>query len=74
LSPCNYTPAGHIITGDVEIVENENLKSLIRKRHEFKDPWSFSRRKNFIFIMNVVKDFAKRWAKRENEELDTLSE
>jgi hypothetical protein len=69
-----YSPAGHIITGDVDIVENEVLKSLIRKSPKFREPWSFNWRQNFVSIMNAVEDYAKRWAKRKNEESDTLSE
>jgi hypothetical protein len=73
-SPFNYSSAGHIITGDVDIVENEDLKSLIRKGPKFTEPRSFNWRQNFVSIMNAVEDYAKRWATRENEELDTLSE
>ena len=73
-SPFNYSPAGHIISGDVDVVENEDLKSLIRKGPKFREPRSFNWRQNFVSIMNAVEDYAKRWAKRENEEVDTLSE
>jgi hypothetical protein len=34
-SPSNYQPAGHVITGDVNIVRNEELKSLILKGPKF---------------------------------------
>ena len=64
-SPFNYSPAGHIITGDVDIVKNEDLKSLIRKGPKFREPQSFNWRHNFVSIMNSVEDYAKRWAKRE---------
>jgi hypothetical protein len=70
----NYSPAGQIITGDVDIVEKKDLKSLIRKGPKFRKPRSFNWRQNFVSIINAVEDYAKRWAKRENEELDTLSE
>jgi hypothetical protein len=73
-SPFNYSPAGHVITGDVDIVENEDLKSLIRTGLKFTEPRPFNWRQNFVPIINAVEDYAKRWAKRENEELDTLSE
>jgi hypothetical protein len=65
----NYIPAGHI-TGHVD----EDLKSLIRKDPKFREPRSFNWRQNFASSKNAVEDYAKRWAKRENEELDTLSE
>jgi hypothetical protein len=73
-SPFNYSPAGHIITGDVDTVENEDLKSLIRKSPKFREPRSFNWRQNFVSIMNAIEDYANRWDKRENEELNTLSE
>ena len=66
--------AGHVITGDVNIVENEDLRSLISKRPKFREPRSFNWRQNFISIMNSVEDYARRWVKYEKEELDTLSE
>ena len=40
-SPFNYSPAGHIITGDVNIVQNEDLRSLILKGPKFREPRSF---------------------------------
>jgi hypothetical protein len=73
-SPFNCSPAGHIITGEVDIVENEDLKSLISKGPQSREPRSFNWRQNSVSIMHAVEDFAKLWAKRENEELDTLSE
>jgi hypothetical protein len=50
------------------------MKSLIRKGPKFREPRSYNWRENFISIMNAVEDYAKWWAKRENEELITLSE
>lgn len=68
------SPTGHVITGDVNLVNNDDLKSLIMKGPKFREPRSFTWRRNFIHIMNAVEDYAKRWAKSEKEELDTLSE
>jgi hypothetical protein len=56
------------------MVENEDLKSTILKCPTFREHRSFNWRQHVVSIMNAVEDFAKRWAKRENEELDTLSE
>ena len=41
-SSFKYSPAGHIITGDVDIVENEDLKSIILKGPKFREPRSFN--------------------------------
>jgi hypothetical protein len=62
-----------MITGDVDIFENEDLKSFLRKGPKFRKPRSFNWRQNFVSIMNALEDYAKRWGERENEELDTLS-
>jgi hypothetical protein len=58
LFPFNYSPAGHIITGDVDIVKNDDLKSLVRKAPKFREPRSFYWRQNFVSIMNTVEDYS----------------
>jgi hypothetical protein len=73
-SPSNYSPAGHIITVDVEIVQNEDLRSLILKGPKFQEPHSFKWRQNFVSIMDSVEEYARRWTEFEGEELDTLYE
>jgi hypothetical protein len=73
LSPFNYQPAGHVITGDVNIVRNEELMSLILKGPKFREPGFFKWQQNSISIMDSVEDYARRWAKSEKE-LDSLSE
>jgi hypothetical protein len=73
-SPFNYQPVGHVITGDVNIVRHEELMSLILKGPKFRVPRSFKWQQNFISIMDYVEDYARRWAKSEKEELDSLSE
>ena len=69
-----YQPAGHVITGDLDIVENKTLRELLLKGPKFREPKSFSWKQNLEIIMNSVGDYAKRWAKEENVEVDTLSE
>jgi hypothetical protein len=73
-SPFNYSSAGHIIAWDVNIVQNEDQRSLILKDPKFREPCSFKWRHNFVSIMDSVEEYARRWAKSEGEELDTLSE
>ena len=73
-SPFNYSPAGHIITGDVNIVQNEDLRSLILKGPKFREPRSFKWRQNFVSIMDSVEEYTRRWTKSEGEELDTFTE
>ena len=81
LSPCTcwtseflYDPCGHIVTGDLNIVRNRKLRDLLRKGPKYREPVSFTWRQNFDIIMNACEEYATRWAKKEDVELDTLSE
>jgi hypothetical protein len=60
------------MTGCVDIVENGDLTSLILQGLKLRKLRSFNWRQNFVSIMNAVEDYAKQWAKIENEELDTF--
>jgi hypothetical protein len=57
-SPFNYQPAGHVITGNVNIVRKE-LKSLTLKGPIFRDPRSFKWQQNSTSIMDSVEDYAR---------------
>lgn len=66
--------AGHVITGDVNIVNNDDLNSPIIKGPKFRKPRFFNWRYTFIHIINSAEEIVKRWAKHENEEIYKLSE
>ena len=81
LSPCScstseflYAPCGHVVTGDLNIVRNRKLRDLLRKGPKFREPVSFTWPQNFSIIMDACEEYATRWAKKEDVELDTLSE
>ena len=73
-SPYLYSPAGHVVTGDLNIVENEQLKNILAKGPKYREPKSFSWKYNFKLIMDSVEDYARRWASQEEEETNSLSE
>ena len=73
--PCNcsgsqflYAPCGNIVIGDLNIVRNIKLRDLLSKVPKYREPVSYSWHQNFGIIM------ARRWAKREDLEVDTLPE
>ena len=70
-SPFIYNPTGHVITGDLKIINNA---SLFAKGSKYRDPKSINWKHNFRMLMDSVEDYARQWAKREMEDLDTLSE
>ena len=81
LPPCNcsdsqflYAPCGHIVTGDLNIVRNVKLRDLLSKGPKYREPVSYSWHQNFSIIMDACEEYARRWAKKEDVEVDTLSE
>ena len=69
-----YAPCGHVVTGDLNIVRNDKLRDLLRKGPKFREPVSFSWHQNFDIIMDACEIYARQWVKKEDVELDTLSE
>jgi len=74
-SPFNYSHSGHVITGDLNIVENESLRNILAKGPKYREPQPINWNYNFKILMDAVEDYARKWIKREKEdELDSLSE
>ena len=69
-----YSPAGHVVTGNLNIVENLKLRNILSKGPKYREPTTFSWKYNFKLVMDSVEDYARRWAKEEEVELDSLSE
>ncbi|XP_063420847.1 salivary glue protein Sgs-3-like [Mytilus trossulus] len=51
-------PAGHIITGDLGIVTNEQLRELLTKGPKYRIPQPNNWKKNFKLLMDAVEDYA----------------
>ena len=66
-SPFIYNPAGHVIIGDLKIINNTSLRDVFAKGPKYRE-------QNFKILMDSVVDYARQWAKREKEDLYTLSE
>ena len=62
------------MTGDLSIVQIEKLRIFLHKGPKFREPVSFSWHQNFDIIMDAREAYARQWAKKEDIELDTLSE
>ena len=70
-SPFIYHPTGHVITGDLEIINNA---SLFAKGSKYREPKSINWKHNFKILMDSVEYYARQRATREKDDLDTLSE
>ncbi|KAK3103876.1 hypothetical protein FSP39_022583 [Pinctada imbricata] len=73
-SDFNYSPCGHVITGDLSIVKNDKLRELLKKGPKYRESLSFTWNQNVKIIMDSCEEYARRWAKKEDVQLDTLSE
>ena len=76
-SPFQYNPSGHVITGDLNIIQHENLRKVISHGPKFREPQHINWKHNFKIIMDAVEDYARRWIKREvdqDPELESLSD
>jgi len=73
-SPFIYNPTGHVITGDLKIINNISLREVFAKGPKYREPKSINWKHNFKIFMYSVEDYARQWAKGEKEDLDTLSE
>ena len=69
-----YNPAGHIITGDLNIVRISKPRDILSKGPKYRESRSFTWKHNSNLILDSVEEYARRWAKKEDVEVDTLSE
>ena len=69
-----YRPSGHVITGDLNIIQHDTLRKVMSHGPNFREPQYINWNHNFKIIMDAVEEYARAWAKREKVELDTLSE
>ena len=69
-----YNPAGHIITEDINIVTISKLRDILSKGPKYREPRSFTWKQNSTLILDSVEEYSRRWAKKKDVEVDTLSE
>jgi hypothetical protein len=69
-----YNPTGHVITGDLKVINNTSLREVFAKWTIYREPRSINWKNNFKILMDSVEDYDRQWAKPEKVDLDTLSE
>ena len=68
-SPFRYAPHGHVLRGDFVIIPSENLKGP-NYREQTSISWGY----NIKLIFTATEDYAKKWAKKENQEYECLQD
>jgi len=72
--PFKYNPDGHVVTGDMGIIDNENLRKILAKDPKYRETQSINWKYNFKLLMDFVENCTRKWTKPEKEEVNTLSE
>ena len=66
-------PYGYVITGDISIIPNSELRDLIAKGPKNREPCRVDGDKNLSLLCEAVDRYALEWAKQEMVELSVLS-
>ena len=69
-----YEPHGHVITGDLRVIENAKLRELVGKGPKYREPNRVNWKVTETMFLESIDLYAKNWSKREQVELKYLSE
>ena len=69
-----YEPHGHVITGDLRVIENAKLMELVAKGPKYRGPSRVNWKATETMFWNPLISMQKNWSKREQMELKYLSE
>ena len=73
--PCyKHDNIGHVITGNLDIVDNLELKNLLKKGPKFRIQNNINWKKNHKLISEAIEQYIRKWAKREDVEVSCLKE
>ena len=56
------------------MINNASLREVFAKGPKYRESKSINWKHNFKILMDSVEDYVRQWEKRENEDLDALSE
>ena len=75
-STCDYCyePAGHVVTGDLNIIRDAKLRTLIAKGPPYREQNSINWRVNEEICRQAVSAYKSKWSKREAVDLQVLNE
>ena len=72
-SKFRYEPAGHIITGNLKIISDSRIRSIISKGPKYRLPSQIDINKCREGIAVALNEFCKRWCRREHVECNALN-
>ena len=69
-----YSPVGHVITGDLNFIQNKNLKKLLRRGPKYRLPIPIDFDNCVEEIETSLQEYCTKWCKKENAEITALNE
>ena len=69
-----YRPAGHVLTGDLRIIEDRVLRKLISKGPSFREQNNLNWQLNLKICAKAVKEYKNKWANKEGVDRHVLGE
>ena len=73
-SPYIYVPAGHVVTGNLNIVKNRHIRKLLMKGPSYREQRNINWNKVEILCMEAICKYRVRWAKKENVDVRVLAD
>ena len=67
-------PHGHVITGDLRVIENAKLRELVAKGPKYREPNGVNWKATETMFLESIDLYAKNWSKREQVELKYLDQ
>ena len=64
-----YEPHGHVITGDLMVMENVKLRELVAKGPKYREPNKINWQSTETMVSNFIDLYAEQWSKREQVDL-----
>ena len=69
-----YEPHGHVITGDLRVIENARLRERVAKGPKYREPNRINWKATETMFLESIDLYAKNWSKREQADLKYLSQ
>ena len=74
LAILGHEPPGHVITGDLMVIENVRLRELAATAPKYREPNKINWKSTKTMILDPIDLYAEQWSKRERVDLKYLSE
>jgi len=69
-----YSPVGHVITGNFNIIQDKRIRNLLTKGPKFRLPASIDFNSCRVRIAEALQNFSINWCRKEHADLNALSD